>query len=123
VSTAAIANDLVNLCREGKHMEAISKYYSAEIMSVESAGAPGMPAEMKGFEAIKGKNQWWLDNHEVHESTVNGPFVGETQFAAEFDFDVTHKPSGKRMKMTEMALYTVKDGKIVHEHFFYNPGK
>jgi ketosteroid isomerase-like protein len=34
----------------------------------------------------------------------------------------THKPSGRRMQMTEMALYTLKDGKIVHEHFYYNPG-
>ncbi|MFN0101565.1 MAG: SnoaL-like domain-containing protein [Bryobacteraceae bacterium] len=122
MSTDAIAKDLANLCREGKSMEAISKYYSDEIVSVESAGSPGMPAEMKGIEAIKGKNQWWFENHEVHSAGVNGPFVGENQFAIEFDFDVTHKPSGKRIQMTEMALYTVEGGKIVREHFFYNPG-
>lgn len=31
------------------------------------------------------------------------------------------KPTGKRQSMEEMALYTVKDGKVVEEHFFYNP--
>ena len=36
--------------------------------------------------------------------------------------DVTYKPSGRRFQIDEMALYTVKDGKIVHEHFYYNPG-
>jgi len=28
--------------------------------------------------------------------------------------------AGQRMKMDEVALYTVKDGKIVHEEFFYD---
>jgi ketosteroid isomerase-like protein len=122
MSTADIANDLVALCREGKNMEAIKKYYADDIVSVESASGPDMPAEMKGIEAIKGKNQWWFENHEVHSAEANGPYVGENQFAVEFNFDFTHKPSGKRMKMSEMALYTVKNGKIVHEHFYYNPG-
>ena len=29
---------------------------------------------------------------------------------------------GRRMKMEEAALYTVKDGKIVEEEFFYHMG-
>lgn len=122
MSTAAIANDLVALCREGKNLEAIEKYYSDGIVSVESMSSPDMPAEMRGIEAIKGKNKWWLENHEVHSAEANGPYVGENQFAVEFKFDVTNKPSGRRMQMQEMALYTVKNGKIVHEHFYYNAG-
>jgi len=122
MSTAEIAKGLVDLCRQGKNMEAIAKYYSDKIVSVESASSPGMPAEMKGLEAIRGKNQWWLDNHEVHSGEANGPFVGEKQFAVEFKYDVTMKASGKRFKMEEMALYTVEGDKIVREHFFYNAG-
>jgi len=30
--------------------------------------------------------------------------------------------AGKRMTIDEAALYTVKDGKIVHEEFFYHMG-
>jgi ketosteroid isomerase-like protein len=37
-----------------------------------------------------------------------------------FRFEVTHKPSGQRMKMQEMGLYTVAGGKIVKEEFFYD---
>ena len=122
MSVADIANDLVALCREGKNLEAVDKYYADDIVSVESASGPGMPAEMKGIEAVRGKNEWWLSNHEVHSGEANGPYVGENQFAVEFVLDFTNKPSGKRMQMSEMALYTVKDGKIVHEHFYYNPG-
>ena len=119
---ADIANDLVALCREGRNMEAIEKYYADDIVSVESASGPDMPAEMKGIEAIRGKNAWWLENHDVHSAEANGPYVGEDQFAVEFIYDVTNKPSGKRFQIAEMALYTVEDGKIVHEHFYYNPG-
>ena len=122
MSTSEVAKGLVDLCRQGKNMEAIAKYYSDGIVSVESASSPGMPAEMKGLEAIRGKNQWWLDNHEVHSGEANGPFVGEKQFAVEFKYDVTLKASGKRFKMEEMALYTVEGDKIVREHFFYNAG-
>src|SRR3954470_3481156 len=120
MSTAEVANGLVSLCREGKNMEAIEKYYSDAIVSQESASGPGMPAQMTGIDAIKGKNQWWLDNHEVHGAETNGPFIGDKKFAVEYKFDVTFKPSGKRMQMQEMALYTVEGDKIVHEHFFYN---
>ena len=38
-----------------------------------------------------------------------------------YTFDVTNKTSGERVNMSEMALYTVKDGKVVAEQFFYNP--
>src|ERR1700761_3535720 len=117
MTVADIANDLVALSREGKNLEAVNKYYADDIVSVESASGPDMPAEMRGIEAIRGKNAWWVGNHEVHSAEANGPYVGENQFAVEFKYDVTNKPSGKRMQIAEMALYTVKNGKIVHEHF------
>ena len=122
MSTADVANDLVALCRVGKNLEAIEKYYDKDTVSLESAGSPEAPAELRGIEAIKNKNRFWFENHEVHSAEANGPYIGKDQFAVQFNFDFTHKPSGRRMQMTEMALYTLKDGKIVHEHFYYNPG-
>ena len=121
MSVEQIAKDVVDMCRTGRNMDAIAKYYADSIVSVESASAPGTPSEMKGIEAIKQKNQWWIENHEIHSAEANGPFVGENGFAIEFKYDVTQKGSGKRIRMNEMALYTVENGKIVREHFFYNP--
>jgi hypothetical protein len=123
-STAAVAQDLVSLCRAGRNLEAIDKHYSPKIVSIESVGSEEMPAEMSGIEAIRQKNEWWFQNNEVHKAEANGPFVGENQFAVQYTFDVTFKPTGQRTEMSEMALYTVKDGKIVREQFFYNvPGQ
>jgi len=63
---------------------------------------------------------WWEENNEIHGVEINGPFIGEDQFAVHYVFDTTFKPAGQRSKMEEMAMYKVKDGKVVHEHFFYN---
>ncbi len=122
-STAAVAQELVALCREGRNLDAIGKLYSPSIVSIEPVGNEAMPAELTGIDAILGKNEWWFENNEVHDARVNGPFVGEDQFAVNYDFETTFKPTGQRSRMSEMALYTVKDGKIVREQFFYHmPG-
>jgi hypothetical protein len=118
---ADLSKDLVTLCRQGKFLEAIKKYYGNDIVSVESMSTPNMPAEVKGIEAVTQKNKSWVENHQVHSAEVNGPYVGEHRFAVEFKFEVTPKGSDKRHVMQEVALYTVQNGKIVHEHFFY-PG-
>lgn len=122
MSTAEIAHDLVDLCRQVKNLEAIQKHYADSIVSVESMSMPGMPAEMAGIAAVRGKNEWWFANHEVHSAAAHGPFIGDNQFSVEFKYDVTVKATGQRFQMAEMALYTVADGKVVHEHFYYAKG-
>jgi ketosteroid isomerase-like protein len=118
-NTATIAEELVSLCRAGRNTDAINSLYSPDIVSVESMGNEAMPREQKGIDAIRGKNQWWAENNEVHSAQVDGPFLGDDKFAVYYNYDVTFKPSGKRNNMEEMALYTVNDGKIVREQFFY----
>jgi hypothetical protein len=119
-STAAVANELVALCRAGRNLDAIAKLYSPKIVSIESVGTPEMPAEMSGIDAVRRKNEWWLENNDVNSTEVNGPFIGGDQFAVQYVFDTTSKATGQRTVISEMALYTVKDGKIVREQFFYN---
>jgi len=116
-----IGNELVALCKEGKNAEAIDKLYSPEIVSVESTEGEGFPREMKGLEAVAGKGKWWAENHEVHSAQVEGPyFHGDDKFAVHFRFDVTSKPMSQRMDLDEVGIYTVNDGKIVREEFFYD---
>ena len=115
-----VGKQLVALCNAGKDNEVVDKYYSPNIVSIEAQGGEQMPARMEGIDAIRGKHAWWYDNHEIHSSTATGPFCGnrEDQFAVKFDLDATPK-GAERMQMTEVALYTVKDGKIVQEEFLF----
>ena len=124
MSVTEIANGLVNLCRQGKFMDAINEYYSENIVSVEPFGNEQMPAEMSGIEAIRGKNQWWADNHELHGLEIAGPYCGDDGFALRFKIDLTPKMTGRRNTMEEVGWYTVRDGKVVREEFYYNaPGQ
>ena len=115
-----IGTELVALCRQGKNLEAIEKFYSPDVVSIEAMGMPGMERTQTGIDAIKEKNMWWVDNHEVHGGDVQGPFPHDSRFIVYFKFDVTPKQTGQRMTMEEMGLFTVENGKIVKEEFFYS---
>ncbi|MFN7320558.1 MAG: SnoaL-like domain-containing protein, partial [Methylobacterium sp.] len=41
------------------------------------------------------------------------------QFLVEFDMDFTIKATGQRLRSKEWGLYTIRDGKISEERFFY----
>jgi len=124
-ATAAVAEELADLCRAGKNLDAVNKLYSPKVVSIEPVGSPEMPAEMRGIDAIRKKNEWWYANNDIHSVEADGPFIGHgDQFAMHYTWDVTAKQTGKRITMSEMALYTVQDGKIAREQFFYHmPGK
>lgn len=120
MTTNETATKLVKLCSEGKFQEAIETLYSPDIVSIEAGAPPGGSRESKGLDAVKAKNEWWVANHEVHSSKVEGPLVAGSHFAVVFKLDVTFKPEAKRFQMEEIGVYKVADGKVVNEEFFYN---
>lgn len=122
MSTQDIANKLVDLCRQGKNEEALSTLYAEDAVSVEAVAMPGGSQEAKGLAAIRAKGEWWFTNHEIHSASVTGPWPHGNRFIVGFQYDVTNKPSGRRMKMDEVGLYTIENGKIVREEFFYAVG-
>ena len=122
MDTISIANKLVELNRAHRYDEIFDTLYAPNAVSVEAATMPGMDREAKGVAAIKAKGEWWANNHEIHSITISGPWPHDDRFVVGFGMDVTHKPSGQRIQMDEVGLYTVKNGKVVREEFFYNAG-
>ena len=118
MNTMDIANKLVDLCRQGKDDEA-KALYADDAVSVEAFAPPGSQQESKGLAAIKAKSDWWRDNHEIHSAALTGPWPNGDRFVVGFQYEVTFKPSGQRMKMDEVGLFTVEHGKIVREEYFY----
>ena len=120
MTAAEVGARLCELCGEGRNLDAINELYSDDVVSVEAAEGEGFPRTMTGIDAVRGKNQWWYENHEVHAGDVKGPFNhGDDQFAVMFTMDVTQKASGQRFNMNEVGVYTVQDGKVAKEEFFY----
>ena len=124
-SALEVGKRLVELCRKGKAMDAINTLYSPNIVSIEAQAMPAMPQRMEGLTAVRGKAEWWEKNHEVHRAEAMGPWPHGDRFIVHFNYEVTAKAgpmAGQRMTLDEAALYTVKDGKVVHEEFFYDMG-
>jgi hypothetical protein len=122
MDTKEIGNRLVELCKQGKNLEAVNTLYHGDVVSVEAQAGVDMPAEVRGLDAIRGKHHWWAENHEIHSAETQGPFVNGDRFAATFKYEITPKTgprAGQRTTMEEVAVYTTKDGKVVHEAFFY----
>ena len=122
MTTQEVADQPVQLCKEGKFSEAVATLYSEEIVSVEAGAPPGQSRETKGLDGVKAKGEWWVANHEIHTAVVEGPLVAGSHFSVAFKFEVTFKPQNRRFLMEEIALYKVADGKVVYEEFFYNLG-
>ena len=117
MNTEEVATKLVEFCRNGEWMKAIDELYAKDIVSVEPRAMENMPAEMRGIDQVRGKTEWWEKNMEVHSAKVGGPFVARDTFVVQFDIDVTDKASKKRMQMSEVGIYAVKDGKVSREEF------
>lgn len=117
----ATAQKLVDYCNASREADALNELYAQDAVSAEAQPMPGADSpETKGLDGIRGKHDWWYGAHEVHASYCEGPYLhGDDRFSVKFYMDVTNKESGQRMKMSEIGEYTVKNGKIVREEFFY----
>jgi hypothetical protein len=112
----------VALCKEGRREEVLSTLFSKDAVSVEAAAPPGGERIAKGLDAIRAKSKWFAENNEVHKAELSGPYPHDDRFAVHFTFDMTSKPTGQRRTMDEIGLFTVVDGQITREEFFYPTG-
>jgi ketosteroid isomerase-like protein len=122
MNTEQVAQKVVELCRKQAWREAIDALYADDIVSVEAHNPSGGPPEMRGIEAVRGKSEWFTNTMEVHGVKVSEPFVAHDRFVVQFDLDATDKSSGKRFQMSEVGVYTAKNGKIVREEFLPKVG-
>jgi ketosteroid isomerase-like protein len=117
MTTVDVANRLVELCRQGQFETAQKELFADDAVSIEPHGTPDFEKETKGLEAILEKGKKWGEMvEEAHGMDVSEPLLADSSFAVTMMMDVTMK-GGQRMKMTELCIYHVKDGKIVSEQF------
>jgi SnoaL-like domain len=117
MTTEEVAKKVVELVRKQAWYEALDTLYADDIVSFEAFSAGGGPTETRGKEAVRGKIDWWVNAMEVHSFKASEPFVGHDRFVVQYDADVTEKESKQRRHMSEVGVYTVKNGKIVREEF------
>ncbi len=117
MNTEEVAKRVVELVRKQAWYEALDTLYDENIVSVE-ATAP----ETRGKDGVRGKVDWWVDAMEVHSFKADEPFVAHDRFVVQYDAEVSDKKTKKRRKLSEVGVYTVKNGKIVREEFLPRVG-
>src|SRR6266542_281141 len=113
MNTEDIAKKVVELVRKQASYETLDTRYDDNMLSGEALSMSGGSPETRGKEAVRGKIDWWVNATEVHSFTANGPFVGHDRFVLQYDADVTDKNSNPTRHLSEVGIYTVKDGKII----------
>ena len=120
MTTQEVADRFYQLTEENKWMEIHDELYSRDAESIEppNAAANGL-SNAKGLAAIKQKGEQFNSMvEEMHGGYCSKPVVGGNYFSVGMGMEVTMKGTG-RVKMDEVAVYEVKDGKIVKEQFFF----
>ena len=116
MNTEEVAKKVVELVRKQAWYEALD-LYDDNIVSVEAFSMSGGSPETRGKEGVRGKIDWWVNAMEIHSFKASEPFIAHDRFVVQYDAEVTDKQSKQRRQMSEVGVYTVKDGKIVREEF------
>ncbi|MEL6499477.1 MAG: nuclear transport factor 2 family protein [Planctomycetota bacterium] len=92
-------------------------HFHPDFVSIEGDGR-----RYEGRDAVQKKCDDWMNAHTMHGFTADGPYLGTDSIAVRYTIDVEpNDGSWPRMTMTETAVYTIRDGKVVQEEFMYQP--
>src|SRR4051812_42558501 len=118
MTTQEVADRFYQLALENNWDRIQDEFFHPDALSIEPTGAQGMQ-NAEGLTAIKKKGEMFKEmTEEVHGGYCSKPVVGGRYFSVAMGIDATMKGMG-RNKMDEIAVYEVKDGKILREIFYF----
>ena len=99
----------------GDILNAFEKYYANDVVMQENDSEP-----FAGKEVNRKREQEFVNSVEqFHGAKLLGEAVnGDTSYS-EWEYDVTFKGGGGRVKLQQVASRRWKNGQIVHERFYY----
>ncbi|NBW75787.1 MAG: nuclear transport factor 2 family protein [Sphingomonadaceae bacterium] len=116
-----IARDFTALLRAGQFEAAGERYWAPDVTSIEPAGsARGMCAAVTGVAEVRRKCHARFAATRIDELGIDGPFVTGNQFALFLDLMIADPLGSTRYPFSEIALYTVRDGRIAEERYFHD---
>jgi len=121
MTTQELATHYRKLMMERKFLEIQDTYYAEDVVSqeMEKATAMGLAVITQGREAIKAKGiARRATIEEMHSYYCSEPLVAGEFFSVILKQDLTFK-GRPRTTIEEIAIFQVKDGKVVKEQFFY----
>jgi|GEM_PF-62480 len=108
----------MQLAREEKWFEIQEELFADNVKSSDPAGSPYF-GYAEGKAAVRKKGQDWVKKVEAaHALYTSEPVVAGHHFAVQRSIDISVQGFG-RVKLDELMLYEVKNGRIISEQFFY----
>lgn len=121
MTTTEVASRYYELAKQSKWPDILDELCSSDLMNIEPehVSARGIQPVTTGLDAIKAKG---IANREkieaIHSQHCSEPLVAGNFFTVVLSRDVTFKGM-PRMTKEEIAVFEIKDGKIIMEQFFY----
>ncbi len=117
MTTQEVADRFYELALQGNFDQIQTELFDENVKSIEPANTPWQTVQ--GLDKVQEKAKQWQNTvEEMHGGYTNKPQVAGNFFVSTMGMDVTVKGQG-RLKMDEVAVYEVNDGKIVLEQFFF----
>jgi hypothetical protein len=121
MSVRTVADQFMDLCNQGKHFDFMHKFYAPEMVSVEGDGK-----EYVGKEPVIHKSEVFQGNNDIHSQDIRGPFfcgdadASSGRFVVYTSIEFSPKTGGKRQKHEEVGLYSVINGTVTRDEFYYD---
>jgi SnoaL-like protein len=108
---------LVNHIQQGKIIEAMNEFYDADTVMQDNANPPtkGLAANIEREKQFNSAVKEWKG----YQVTASGVGDNVTFYEAIVDFIAT---DGRPMHLEQVSVAKWKNGKIVHERFYYDTG-
>ena len=118
LATKDVAARFSKLAKEEKWFEIQEELFADNVKSVDPPGSPYFKYA-EGKDAVRKKGENFVQRIEAaHKRHTTEPVIAGNHFAVGREVDITVRGHG-RIKIDEIMLYEVKDGKIISEQFFY----
>lgn len=114
MSLKELVEDLNSMILKGQILEAFEKYYADDVVMQENEQPPTVGKDLNR----EREKQFLANVTEFRGAEVKAVAVGDNVSMVEWFYDYTHKEWGK-ITHHQVAVQRWKDGKIVHERFYY----
>ena len=111
----ALEDDLNQMILSGQALEAFDKHYADDVVMQENNEPPRTGKEVNR----KFEQEFFASIKEFHGARLGAVAVGDGVTFSEWTFDMTFQ-DGTRVANPQVTRRRWKDGKVVHERFYYN---
>jgi ketosteroid isomerase-like protein len=112
---AKLDHELNQTILSGDILNAFDKFYANDVVMQENDSEP-----FKGKEVNRKREQEFVGSVEqFHGAKLLAEAVNGDASFSEWEYDVTFKGGGGRVKMQQVASRRWKNGQVAHERFYY----